>query len=241
MGFKRTMMAALAVMAAVPILADAVAQAAGKEKSITLYSEQGMQGTPVKITTDVGNLQSVRAPEGFDGTANDYTYSLQARGRWQVCMDAGFQTDCREVSGEVANLGEQGGSISSVRYLGPAAGATASLAGSKAPVRQTVAGPASEPVDDWQPMHRVDLFGNDYREIIYDRPGSTWRQCKAACDGDKQCRAWTFVEPGRQPYGECFLKNPVPDAGESDCCTSGVKDAPSAGNARGDAAINRVF
>lgn len=240
MGFKRAMMAALAIVTAAPFLVNAVAQAAGEGKSITLYNDEGLQGAPVTVTTDVGNLQSIKAAEGFDGTANDYAYSLKAQGRWQICMDAGFKTDCREVSGELAQLGEQGGSISSVRYLGPSSAATASAAKGKPAARVAGAAPASKPADGWQPMHRVDLFGNDYREIVYDRPGNTWRQCKAACDGDKQCRAWTFVEPGRQPHGECFLKNPVPEAGPSDCCTSGIKDAPSAGNARGDAAIGRV-
>lgn len=32
----------------------------------------------------------------------------------------------------------------------------------------------------------------------------------------------------------------MPEAAPSDCCTSGIKDTPSAGNARGDAAIGRV-
>lgn len=243
MRFKRAIAAALAVMAAAPFLANAVARTA-EEKSITLYNDEGMQGAPVTITTDVSNLQTVSAAEGFDSTANDYAYSLKAQGRWQVCMDAGFQTDCREVSGEVANLGEQGGSISSVRYLGPVSTAAAPSGKGKpkgkASTGQVAAGPASQPADDWQPMYRVDLFGNDYREIVYDRPGNTWRQCKAACDGDKQCQAWTYVAPGRQPHGECFLKNPVPEASSSECCTSGIKGATSAGNARGDAAINRV-
>lgn len=233
-------MAALAALAATPLLANAVTQGAPEEKSLTLYNDEGLKGAAVKITADTSNLQTVKAAEGFDGTANDYAYSLKAQGRWQVCMDAGFKTDCREVSGEVATLGEQGGSISSVRYLGPAT-ATASVSRGKAPQPQTASGPVSKPADDWRPMHRVDLFGNDYREIVYDRPGNTWKQCKAACDGDKKCQAWTYVEPGRQPHGECFLKAPVPKAQSSECCISGVKGAPSAGNARGDAAIGRVM
>lgn len=246
MRFNRAMVAALAALAAAPLLADAVAQTAEK-KSITLYNDEGMRGAPVTIADDVGNLQTIKAAEGFDGTANDYAYSLKAQGRWQVCMDAGFQTGCREVSGEVANLGEQGGSISSVRYLGPVSVSTPSAtapAGRRKPKGNVPAGglagaSASQPADDWQPMYRVDLFGSDYRAIVYDRPGNTWRQCKAACDGDRQCQAWTFVEPGREPHGECFLKNPVPEASESDCCTSGIKGAASTSNARGDAAAHR--
>lgn len=75
------------------------------------------------------------------------------------------------------------------------------------------------------PMYNTDLFGSDLREIIYDRPGSDWKTCKASCDGDRQCRAWTYVIPGRTEYGECFLKDAVPEPSESDCCISGIKRA----------------
>lgn len=204
--------------------------------SITLYNAEELGGTGVTITTDVPNLQSVSAAEGFDGTANDYAYSIRTQGQWQVCMDADYQTSCMIVDGEMASLGDNGGSVSSVRYLGPG----------KMPTEAATAGLQSGPVsaaaavaDDWQPMYNVDLFGNDYREIAYGKPGSTWKTCKAACDDDRQCQAWTYVAPGRTEFGECFLKAPVPEASESECCVSGVKGAASAGGAAGDAAIGR--
>lgn len=317
--------------------------------SITLYSGENLTGDPVTITRDISNLQNVAAANGFDGTANDYAYSLRTTGRWLVCMDAGFSTGCFEADGEIRNLQHNAGSISSVRYLGSSnavGAATATGAASSAGreynssegavtftelgdnVRGTYAvnngrieglrkgrtltgywyqstgdrtcksvrggtrhwgklsftfdasmngwtgkwshcdealtkgtawnGTAkggatvvqtstpAQAADNWQPMYNTDLFGGDYREIVYARPGSDWRTCKASCDADGQCRGWTYVQPGRQPYGECFLKNSVPEPSTSECCTSGIKGAPSSqgvgrsGNAAMPGAVERV-
>lgn len=186
--------------------------------SLTLFNSEGLEGAAVAVRSDVANLQDVAAAEGFDGTANDYAFSLKAEGLWQVCMDAGFETRCREVSGEVMTLGEDAGSISSVRYLRPAVMAQADASVSRVPGHS-----ASAPGTDEPPMFNTDFFGSDLREIIYDGPGMDWKSCKAACDDDRQCKAWTYVIPGRTEYGECFLKEAVPEPSESECCVSGVK------------------
>jgi hypothetical protein len=224
-------------LAAAPFLASTIAAQNEPARSITLYNGENLQGAGVTLTRDVANLQSVPAAEGFDGTANDYAFSLKTEGRWEVCMDAGFERDCMVVDGEVASLGDRGGSISSVRYLGPSMNARAAAV-SRAP-QSSGAAYAAAAADGWQPMYNVDLFGNDYREITYKAPGSDWRTCKASCDGDKKCKAWTYVGPGRTEYGECFLKRPVPRASSDSCCISGIKGAASAGGASGDAAIER--
>lgn len=96
---------------------------------------------------------------------------------------------------------------------------------------------APDNADNWQPMMNVDLFGSDLREVSLS-PGDDWRVCRAACDGDRNCRAWTYVVPGRQPNGECFLKDSVPEPSVSDCCISGVKGAPSSNGAAGQEAID---
>lgn len=236
---KAVLTLALGALATSPFLASAIAAQSEPPRSITLFGGEDLTGAGVKIEEDVTNLQTVSAAEGFDGTANDYAYSLRTEGRWQVCMDAGYKTSCLVVDGELASLGDKGGSISSVRYLGPGkqvAAATAPAPSSRAPI----AAPA-QAVDDWQPMINVDLYGSDYREIVFASAGNDWRTCKAACDGDRQCQAWTYVAPGRTEHGECFLKAPVPEASESDCCISGIKGAPSSGGTAGNAAINRVF
>ena len=230
---------ALSALATAPFLAASLAAQGEPPRSITLYNAEDMGGAGVTITRDVRNLQDIPAEEGFDSTANDYAFSLRTEGQWQVCMDADFKTACMVVDGAMASLGDKGGSISSVRYLGPSkqvAAATAPAPSSRAPN----AAPA-QAEDDWQPMFNVDLYGNDYREIAYASAGSDWRTCKAACDGDRQCQAWTYVPPGRTEHGECFLKTPVPEASESSCCISGIKAAPSSGGTAGNAAINGVF
>lgn len=188
--------------------------------SLTLFNGEGLDGAAVTVRSDVANLQDVPAGEGFDGTANDYAFSLRAEGLWLVCMDAGFRTRCREVSGEVQTLGEDGGSISSVRYLGP----SAQMPGRGRPAG-TPGQSVMQPSADAAPMFNTDLFGSDLREIIYDRPGMDWKSCKAACDDERQCRAWTYVVPGRTEHGECFLKEAVPEPSESECCVSGIKRA----------------
>lgn len=238
---------ALGALATSPFLASAIAAQREAPGSITLYSAENLGGAPVRIARDVENLQEIPAAEGFDGTANDYAFSLRTEGQWQVCMDAGYRTGCMIVDGEVASLGDNGGSISSLRYLGPsrrlAAAAPQSPAGTAgaAKGKKGKRSAAATPADDWQPMYNVDLFGSDYREINYTAAGNDWRSCKAACDGEAQCVAWTYVAPGRSEYGQCYLKDSVPEPSNSDCCISGIKGAPSSGGARGDDAIARSF
>lgn len=222
---------ALCAMAGTPFLAAAIAAQGKPAGSITLYNGENLTGAGVTVTKSTPNLQAVPAAEGFDGTANDYAFSIRTEGRWQVCMDAGYKTSCIVVDGEMTSLGDKGGSISSVRYLGESQRVAAAAPMSPAPA------PGAD--DDWQPMYNVDLFGNDYREIVYTSAGNDWRTCKAACDGDRQCQAWTYVAPGRTEHGECFLKAPVPEASESDCCISGIKGAASARGAVGNEAVSR--
>jgi PAN domain len=73
------------------------------------------------------------------------------------------------------------------------------------------------------------------REFAIDRPGGDYRTvevpaepngeaCRAACEGDNQCRAWTYMRPG---YGEtgarCYLKNRLTPPRHRPCCISGVE------------------
>lgn len=207
-------------------------------KSVTLYGSEGFAGEAVRLTRDVTNLQQVPASDGFDGTANDFARSIKTVGRWQFCMDAGYSTDCFEVDGEVADLGDRGGSVSSVRYLGPSQVVKGGPMSRPSPV---ASGSALALADaDWEPMYRVDLYGNDYREFEL-LAGQDWRVCKAACDGDKRCKAWTQVVPGSTPNGMCYLKDTVPQPSVGDCCNSGIKGAVSAKGKSGADAIAPVM
>src|SRR5574340_1563559 len=54
--------------------------------------------------------------------------------------------------------------------------------------------------------HAYDLFGSDIAGIDVQ----TADQCAAACNGNANCLAWTFVRAGlKGPSARCFLKNPV--------------------------------
>ena len=74
----------------------------------------------------------------------------------------------------------------------------------------------------------TDRPGLDYssRDIPPREPGSLWGpevDCQLTCQFDRNCRAWTYVNPGIQgPNARCWLKNAVPAAQGRDCCTSGV-------------------
>ena len=68
----------------------------------------------------------------------------------------------------------------------------------------------------------VDRSGGDYRqvEIAPDPSGAT---CQAACEAEKECRAWTYVRPGYVgPAAVCYLKNRITRPVRKPCCIAGV-------------------
>ena len=68
---------------------------------------------------------------------------------------------------------------------------------------------------------RINRPGGDF--VDFDLPQPDPRLCQAACDRHAQCRAWTYVRPGRQATRpRCWLKNTVPFPIEDACCVSGV-------------------
>ena len=68
----------------------------------------------------------------------------------------------------------------------------------------------------------IDRFGGDYRS--FETPSdATGAACKAACDADGRCRAWTYVRPGYQgPSARCYLKDRLRSPRRKPCCMSGV-------------------
>ena len=68
----------------------------------------------------------------------------------------------------------------------------------------------------------TDRMGSDYKGFPLDAADP--QQCRAACEQDDACRAYTFVKPGlKGPQAFCFLKSAAVPATASDCCTSGAK------------------
>mgnify|MGYP000005730777 CR=1 FL=1 len=68
----------------------------------------------------------------------------------------------------------------------------------------------------------IDRLGGDYR-FFEVPPDVTGAACQAACDGDKRCRAWTYVRPGYiTPFPRCYLKDKITRPRPKPCCISGV-------------------
>ena len=68
----------------------------------------------------------------------------------------------------------------------------------------------------------IDRFGGDYRnlELAADASGEP---CKAACETDNKCRAWTYARPGYVgPAARCYLKDKITRPRHKPCCISGV-------------------
>jgi hypothetical protein len=68
----------------------------------------------------------------------------------------------------------------------------------------------------------IDRFGGDYRGLEVSA-GSNGGACRAACEADGRCRAWTYVRPGYiGPAARCYLKDRVTRPRRKPCCISGV-------------------
>lgn len=86
--------------------------------------------------------------------------------------------------------------------------------------------PRSTPTTpDWK--RNTNLVGGDYR--VVDMATSDPTSCKATCDREGRCKAWTLVLPEAPGgMGYCYLKDSVPQASAEACCISGWKDTAGA-------------
>ena len=70
--------------------------------------------------------------------------------------------------------------------------------------------------------YSIDRVGGDYRSFD-TTPEPHGKPCAAACQADKNCRAWTYRRPG---YGtataRCYLKEAIKPPRHRPCCISGV-------------------
>ncbi|MFI5010780.1 MAG: PAN domain-containing protein [Hyphomicrobiales bacterium] len=69
----------------------------------------------------------------------------------------------------------------------------------------------------------IDRPGMDYQN--FDLPAPDPAPCRAACEKDGRCRAFTYVKPRIQgPNARCWLKTAIPDPRPNGCCIPGIKD-----------------
>ncbi len=68
----------------------------------------------------------------------------------------------------------------------------------------------------------IDRVGGDYRNFdLTAEP--TGEACKAACEAENKCRAWTYVRPGYiSASARCYLKDKVTPPHRKPCCISGA-------------------
>lgn len=69
----------------------------------------------------------------------------------------------------------------------------------------------------------VNRQAGDYRDYEM-AAGADYKLCEKACEGETQCKAYTFVKAGpRGAVPHCWLKKSVPMAYSDDQCITGVK------------------
>jgi hypothetical protein len=69
----------------------------------------------------------------------------------------------------------------------------------------------------------IDRSGGDYKNLDVPGESNDGAACKAACEADNKCRAWTFVRPGYiGPAARCYLKDSITRPRHKPCCISGV-------------------
>ncbi len=70
--------------------------------------------------------------------------------------------------------------------------------------------------------YSIDRLGGDYRNLDVT-PDPAGAPCKAACEAENKCRAWTYVRPGYiGPTARCYLKDKIARPRLKPCCISGV-------------------
>jgi hypothetical protein len=68
----------------------------------------------------------------------------------------------------------------------------------------------------------IDRLGGDYRYFDIP-PDPSAAACRAACEGENKCRAWTYVRPGYiGASARCYLKDRIKPPRRKPCCISGV-------------------
>jgi hypothetical protein len=156
----------------------------------------------------------VRAQVGFDRPGGDYfSYPVRSGDPQSCALRCEGQARCRAWS-----FSYPSGQSPAMCWLKSQVPARTELAGSVSGVRGAgVVAPRRGPVE-----FEIDRIGGDYKSVdIASDP--TGLACKAECEADKQCRAWTYLRPGYAgAAARCYLKDKVKPPRHKPCCISGV-------------------
>lgn len=78
----------------------------------------------------------------------------------------------------------------------------------------------------------TDRAGSDLNNPYNEAPASTPEACRARCEQDGRCKAFTWVRPGQQgPAARCWIKGALAPATRNPCCVSGARAAGGGGGA----------
>jgi hypothetical protein len=181
------------------------------------YTEDSSSGLPKYIGSILIQCKPIR------GGRNMRTQTVGAAGRFG---HGGFA--CGDNEAVIGMIGRSGGYVDALGIIcGPRPVATGPV------VSQPPPGPLPKPDAT---LNQRDQAAKSSVETGVDRPGSdyknfdllssmvTFESCKAACESDGNCKAWTYVKSGVQgAHSRCWLKSRVPPPTPNGCCVSGVK------------------
>jgi hypothetical protein len=163
----------------------------------------GQWESPGPTVTCVWEGFAQRVDAGAEAT---FPFTVAGGGTWRVRF-AGLSIGCQD--GKALSQAACTASTDEVvtpPFVVQAAGFTGRITGE----------PAMEP--------GVDRPGGDYANFALPVPEP--RLCRAACEADASCAAWTYVNPGVQgDTAQCWLKSSASSPVRRDCCISGVKTA----------------
>jgi len=156
----------------------------------------------------------LRAQVGFDRPGGDYSSFPVRNGDPVVCaLRCEHEARCRSWA-----FGYPTGESAAVCWLKAGVPARIEEPSSVSGVRGAgVIAPRRGPVE-----FAIDRVGGDYKNIEMP-PDPTGMSCKAACEADNHCRAWSYQRPGYGgPAAHCYLKDKVTSPRKRPCCMSGV-------------------
>ena len=187
---------------------------------LVVVATSSAASSPGIVPADAPCTDSAGASTGF------FCQPLSAKGKLVPACSQKKPRDSADCQGKTAQAYCEGRRFSrAVTYGLDGQGNLAEVVCSRSSA-QHVAGQ----IEEWQPMFNVDLRGYDHREFGLARRDD-WKTCKAACDGDGRCQAWTVS----QEASTCYLKweKNAELLSSNPCCITGIKGMASAGAASG--------